>query len=287
MTTASSPVLVLGVTGKTGAAVAAALLALGIPVRGTSRSGEAAAGRVPPGVDLVRLDPATGAGLDEALAGVRAVHHSAPNLYPDEVAMLSRTIAAARRAGVTRVVFHSVMHPYAPAMAHHLRKAEAENLLRTSGLDWTILQPAAYHQNLLGGLAEGRLAWPYCLERSFSNVDLRDVAQVSAQVLVGDGHVHATYELAGPEELDAHIMAAQATEVLGIEVRAERSDPPASDDLRAASELLAMFAYYDAHGFVGSPHSLTHLLGRPPTTWAQCLANLADTELPLRGRHRS
>ncbi|MGA4670722.1 SDR family oxidoreductase [Propionibacteriaceae bacterium Y1923] len=283
---ATAPVLVLGVTGKTGAAVAHALLALGVPVRGTSRSGAAALDRVPAGVEVVDLDPVTGAGLDEALAGVRAIHHSAPNLFADEVGMLERTVAAARRAGVSRVVFHSVMHPYAPNMPHHLRKAQAEHLLRTSGLDWTILQPAAYHQNLLGGLPEGRLAWPYSLDRTFSNVDLRDVAQASAEVLVHDGHVHATYELAGPEELDAHTMAAQAGEVLGIDVRAERSEPPTiAGDLRASAELLAMFAHYDAHGFVGSPRALTQLLGRRPTTWQQAVTDLAETTSPVRGRH--
>lgn len=278
-----APVLVLGVTGKTGAAVARALLARGIPVRGTTRQPTEARtrGRAPSGVELVRVDPSTGAGLDEAVAGVRAIHHSAPNLSPDEVPMLTRTVAAARRAGVDRVVFHSVMHPYAPAMAHHLRKAEAENLLRTSGLSWTILQPAAYHQNLLGGVLDGRLSWPYSLDQRFTNVDLRDVAQATATVLVEDGHVHATYELAGPEELDAHTMAAQASRALGRTVIAERGAPPAVADLRASSELLAMFAYYDAHGFTGSPQALTHLLGRRPTTWSQWVTEVV-APTPLR-----
>ena len=255
-------VLVLGATGKTGAAVSRALLARGVPVRGTSRQ---------PGPGMVRVDLSTGEGLDEAMRGVRAVHHSAPNLSADEVPMLARTIAAARSAGVERIVLHSVMHPFVPAMPHHLRKAEAENLLRTSGLDWTILQPAAYHQNLLPGLRRGRISLPYSLEQRFSNVDLDDVAEATATVLLDEGHVHATYELAGPEELDAHAMVARASEVLGREVSAERVDPPVTGDLRSTSELLAMFAHYDAHGFVGSPTVLAHLLGRTPTTWSQFL----------------
>lgn len=292
-TTAPSgaPVLVLGVTGKTGAAVAHALLARGVRVRGTTRqpvealsTGSRGRGRAPAGVELVQVDTVTGAGLDDAVTGVRAIHHSAPNLTVDEVPMLARTIACARRAGVDRVVFHSVMHPYAPAMAHHLRKAEAENLLRTSGLAWTILQPAAYHQNLLGGVLDGHLTIPYSLDRTFTNVDLRDVAETSATVLLDEGHVHATYELAGPDALDAHTMADQAADVLGHPVRAVLGSPTVGTDLRSAAELLAMFAYYDAHGFVGSPHVLTSLLGRRPTSWSQFLAEMASPDRPVRGR---
>lgn len=287
-TTAPSgaPVLVLGVTGKTGAAVAHALLARGVPVRGTTRrpAGGRHRGRAPAGVELVQVDPATGAGLDEACAGVRAIHHSAPNLSVDEVPMLARTIAAARRAGVDRVVLHSVMHPYVPSMPHHLRKAHAEHLLRTSGLAWTILQPAAYFQNLLGPVLDGHLTVPYSLDRTFTNVDLRDVAEASATVLLDPDHVHATYELAGPEELNAHTMAAQAGEVLGFPVIATRTAAAITDDLAATSELLAMFAYYDAHGFVGSAHVLAMLLGRRPTSWQQYLAATATPERPIRGR---
>ena len=279
-----APVLVLGVTGKTGAAVAHALLARGAPVRGTTRRpvGARGRGRAPEGVQLVQVDPVTGAGLDDAVAGVRAIHHSAPNLSLDEVPMLTRTIAAAHRAGVGRVVFHSVMHPYVPSMPHHLRKAQAEHLLRTSGLGWTILQPAAYFQNLLAGVLDGRLTVPYSLDRTFTNVDLGDVAEASATVLLDDVHVHATYELAGPDEVDAHTMAAQASKVLGFPVTATRT--ATTGDPRSSSELLAMFDYYDAHGFVGSPHVLTMLLGRRPTTWQQYLAEFATPERPVRGR---
>ena len=283
-TTAPSgaPVLVLGVTGKTGAAVAHALLARGIAVRGTTRqpAGGRGLGRAPMGVELVQVDAATGAGLDDAVAGVGAIHHSAPNLSVDEVPMLARTIAAAHRAGVGRVVFHSVMHPYVPTMAHHLRKAQAEHLLRTSGLGWTILQPAAYFQNLLGSVLAGHLSLPYSLDRTFTNVDLRDVAEASATVLLDEAHLHATYELAGPDELDAHTMAAQARVVLGFPVAAARTTAPATNDPAtkdpaSTSELRAMFDYYDAHGFVGSPHVLAMLLGRRPTWWSQFLADMA------------
>ncbi|GAB3704335.1 NmrA family NAD(P)-binding protein [Mariniluteicoccus flavus] len=264
-------VLVTGVTGKTGGAVARALLARGVRVRGVTRA-VSGAGRVPARVELVEADLATGHGLFPALAGIAAIHHAAPNLSIDEVVMARNIVDRSRESGVRRLVFHSVMHPYAPTMPHHLRKAEAEHVVRTSGLDWTVLQPAAYHQNLIAAARAGRLAVPYALDRPFSNVDLADVAEATATVLLDGAHVHGTYELAGPEALDVSTMAELASDVLGRPVVAEAVAPPEPDGTRQVSELRAMFAHYDAHGFVGSPLVLTTLLGRAPTGWAESVS---------------
>lgn len=272
----TDPVLVMGVTGKTGAAVARALLERGIPVRGASRSGAGA--RVPDGVTPVAVDLATGRGLHAALDGVRAVHHSAPNLSVDEVAMLRHVVDRAPGAGVRRLVLHSVMHPYAPDMPHHVRKAQAEHLLHTSGIDGVVLQPAAYHQNLLAAAYAGRLAVPYATDRPFTNVDLDDVAEAAAIALLDDTYAYGTFELAGPDRLTVEEMAAQAAEVLGRDVAAERGPAPDGGSFRERAELAAMFAHYDAYGFTGSAVPLTALLGRRPTTWAESLERFARTQ---------
>lgn len=278
MPTSSAPVLVLGVTGKTGRAVARALLSRGATVRGLSRQPSP---EVPPGVELITGDLLTGQGLDQALAGAGAVHFIAPNLSADETSMMATLIDAAQRHDVSRVVMHSVMHPHVSSMPHHWRKAEAEQLLRASTAEWTILQPAAYHQNLFAGLGQGQVRVPYSLTQPFTNVDLGDVAEVSAAILLDEPlasgapsqHRFATYELAGPQRLSVTEMAEQATAVVGRPVRAVRAAPPEGQNLRISSELLAMFDHYNSHGFVGSPTVLAHLLGRTPTSWRVALAN--------------
>jgi hypothetical protein len=45
-----------------------------------------------------------------------------------------------------------------------------------------------------------------------------------------------------------------------------------------------MFDHYRAHGFTGSPRVLTDLLGRPPRTFAEHLADLAPGALGLPDR---
>lgn len=251
----SARVAVLAGSGKTGQAV---------------RRGLAARG-----VDSVAVGSAawaTPADLAAALRGCDAAYLIAPNLHPDEPDHVRRALAAAREVGIERVVHHSVAAPYVPVMPHHLGKAVAEHVVRTSGLAWTVLQPCAYTQNLLPGVADGVLRAAYDPDAPFGLVDLDDVGEAAAEVLVGDGHVGSTYELGGPTLVSVHDVARAAGEVLGREVAVERTTPEewvtgegAGLDERPREWLRAMFAYYDDHGLPTGAVPLTALLGRAPT----------------------
>ena len=171
------------------------------------------------------------------------------------------------------MTYHSVAWPYAPAMPHHLGKAVSEDLVRRSGLDWTILEPCAYAQNLLPGLAGETPAVrvPYALDTPFGLVDLDDVGEATAAVLTERGHTGATYELGGPSLVTVRGVARTAAEVLGREVPAERLDPevwvrgPGSEvPERERAWLLAMFASYDRYGLPAASASLRAVLGREP-----------------------
>ena len=192
-----APVAVVGASGKTGRAVSAALLRRGVPVRGLVRH----AGRTGEDVAEAVVDLDTGEGLVAAFEGCAAVYLMAPNVHPDEPGLIGRALQAAREVGVGRVVLHSVLHPYASALPHHMGKAVAEEMVRASGLPWTALQPCAYAQNLTAGLSAaldaGRLEVPYRIDAPFTLVDLDDVAEVAATVLTEPGHEAASYELWG------------------------------------------------------------------------------------------
>ncbi|MEV7429837.1 NmrA family NAD(P)-binding protein [Nocardioides sp. NPDC092400] len=259
-------VAVLGGNGKTGRAVGAALARAGATAHPLGR---AAFGDLP-----------------AALAGADAVHVIAPNLHPDEPAYVATVLDAAVAAGVDRVVHHSVASPYAPAMPHHLGKAVAEDLVRRSGLRWTVLQPCAYVQNFVPALRSGGdLEVPYAVDTPFGLVDLHDVAEATAAVLTTDGHAGATYELGGPALVSVADVAAAAADVLGRPVAARRTDPEAwrgeGLDAREQEWLRAMFAYYDRHGLPTGPLPLAALLGREgraPTSLRAALArDLAGT----------
>ena len=261
-------ILVVGAAGKTGRAVTNALLRRGVPVRAALRPGSSGRPVEDPLVTRVEVDLETGEGLANALDGVRAVYHLAPNLHPDEVGIARRVAEAGARAGVGRFAFHSVLHPHDASMPHHLRKGAAESVVRALHSTVTVLRPAAYHQNLLAQALTGRIVVPYSLDAPFSNVDLDDVAEVAALVLTHEGHEGATYELAGPEVLTVRELAAIAGSVLGRPVEARRTP---DGEVVGAPDLLAMFRAYDREGFVGDTSTLRHLLGREPTTWREVL----------------
>ena len=270
----------MGASGKTGRAVTAALAARGFCVRAAVRTPASADALCAAGAsELAVLDLVSGAGVEKALEGVWGVYHLAPNVHPGEVDMVRLVVGAAARQGVQRLVFHSVLHPDDASMPHHLRKARAERVVRAEGVPWTVLRPAAYHQNLLPAALAGELAVPYSLDAPFTNVDLADVALVAATVLAEPGHEGQVYDLAGPETLTVREMAAQATDVLGRPVAALETDratwergPAAQLPDTARQDLLAMFECYDRDGLVGSSGWLWALLGHLPSTWTQAVA---------------
>lgn len=276
--TSTLRVAVTGASGKTGAAVVAGLLEAGHHPVGLVRRAEAAERLREQGVEARVVDLAAGAdAVASALAGVDAVHHVPPNMHPAEDALTATVVAAAEAAGVRRLVYHSVLQPHVPAMPHHLRKAGSELVVRSSVLDWTVLQPASYAQNLLpfweAARDGGTYRVPYDVDQPFTPVDLADVAAAVVAVLDDPGTVFGTFELAGPEVLSSRDQARVLGALAGRTVTAERQATAAwragvdPDGTRAdVDDLVAMFDHYDAHGLVGSALALRTLLGREPTT---------------------
>jgi uncharacterized protein YbjT (DUF2867 family) len=187
--------------------------------------------------------------------------------------------AEARRAGLPRLVYHSVLRPQLRAMPHHAAKDRAEESLDTSGLpSWRVLQPCAYADNFDGQLAEvavtGVLRSPWGLEQAQSLVDLRDVADAATVLLTEDGLDGGTFEAVGPEPLTAPAIAELVAARLGRDVQAVDvvpDGPVPPPEQYAARCLRLMFDHYRAHGLTGSPRVLEALLGRPARTFAEHL----------------
>ncbi len=278
----SALILVTGAAGKTGREIVSALAARGCPARAFVFRPEQADGVLELGAREAMVgDMLDRAAVERAAAVVTSVYHICPNVHPGEAEIGEILIEAARRAGVGRVVYHSVLQPRLAAMPHHWLKSLVEGRLSESGLPFTILQPCAYMQNLLASWPEilhaGTLRVPYSIDSPSSPVDLLDVAEAAANVLTGPGHEGATYELCGPESLSHAQMAEEIATILGSPVRSVRQDP--GEWARAAraagltgypvEALEKMFRWYDGNPFVGSSRDLEQLLGRPPRTFSE------------------
>src|SRR5882724_5516567 len=199
-------ILVTGAGGKTGNAIVKALFACGVSVRAFVRSSaHATALRAIGAYDAVVGEMDDPYALSQSVQGVDAVYHICPNVSPYEIAFAKALVAAATNSGVTRLVYHSVLHPQIEAMPHHWNKLRVEELLFSTRLDITILQPTAYMQNSISEWermkTHGIYRVPYPTETRLSLVDLDDVAEAAALVLTSNGHSGATYELVGTSPL--------------------------------------------------------------------------------------
>jgi len=284
-------ILVTGAAGRTGRAVVGALAARGVAARALVRRPEQVAQlRTAGAAEVVVGDLRERAALRRAAHGTGGVYYICPELNPDEEGIGEALIKAMREAGAWRLVYHSVLHPQADGVPHHLMKLHTERLVVDSGLAYTILQPAPYMQNLSAHrydvVTHGVYRVPYSVLAPFSWIDLRDVAHTAAKVLAEPGHDAATYELAGPEPLSSAQVAERWAAVLGRPVRAETMsrDAWAGELARSGAggyqldARAAMVRYYDRHGLVGNPNALTWLLPRRPGTLTEFLR--ASARLP-------
>lgn len=280
----SGLILVTGAAGKTGRYVIQELVEKGARIRAfvhrkeyIERVEEIGA------IEVVHGDLCDQRTVDQAVEGIRAVYHIPPNVHPDEAAIGQTLISSAQSAEIERFVYHSVVHPHIEAMPHHWQKMRVEEQLFSCGLAFTILQPAAYVQNILAQwdtlIGDGCYRVPYPLETQLSLVDLKDVAKAARLVLTEDGHAGATYELIGTKPMSQVEVAQTLSYGLGREVTAERTpievwEQGARDaglGRYAIETLTQMFLYYGQHDFVGGPQVLTWLLKRSPTTLAEVI----------------
>ena len=147
-------ILVTGATGRQGGAVARELLELGYVVRGLTRNTESdrAKSMSELGVEMVQGDFDDEASLLAAMDGVYgvfAVTSHRPYGADREVQHGRQLIAAAKAAGVEHFVFTSVASADAgTGIPHFESKAEIEVYLRDSGINFSIVRPVSFMDNV-------------------------------------------------------------------------------------------------------------------------------------------
>jgi uncharacterized protein YbjT (DUF2867 family) len=203
--TDTKPILILGGTGKTGRRLAERLTAQGVPVRIGSRSGSP------------RFDWEVPATWGPALQGVRAVYIS---YYPDiAVPGAAETVEAFARLAVANGVIRLVLL----SGRGETEAQRAEEMVKASGADWTILRCAWFSQNfsegfLIESLLEGEVALPVgTVGEPF--IDADDIADAAFVALTEPGHVGQLYELTGPRLLSFADAVAEIAKAAGRDIR--------------------------------------------------------------------
>lgn len=201
----TKPVLVIGATGKTGRRVAAKLEAKGLPVRRGSRN------------SATPFDWEAPETWASALDGVRSAYVTYfPDLaFPGAVEKLESLCEAAKAAGVDHLVLLSGRGE------HHARLGE--DVVRRSGVDFTIVRSAWFAQNYSEGylrdpILAGILPMPGG-DMPEPIIDIDDIADVVVAALTEEGHKGELYEVTGPRLMTFADMAAELSGALGSPIR--------------------------------------------------------------------
>jgi uncharacterized protein YbjT (DUF2867 family) len=158
-------ILLTGAAGKTGKAILNTLLPHGVRVRSLVRTEQQAETLRKMGVKEIAIgDMRDPVAVANAMEGISKIYYICPNMAPDELEIGRMLIDLANQKGLSRFIYHSVLHPQVEDMPHHWQKMRMEEELFKSGLDFTILQPCAYMQNIVAAwesiVAEGVYAVP-------------------------------------------------------------------------------------------------------------------------------
>jgi len=280
-------ILVTGASGGAGGAVLKEVAKTGKPFRAMYRSREDAA-RVPADVPAVIADFADKPSLRRALEGVDTVYLVCSPVR-ELVELEGNMVDACRETGVRHVVLNSALGAgdYSKSFPSWHRKVEEK--LKAAGLEYTILRPNSFMQNILTYYAPSIRSqgafYAAMGSARISFIDVRDIAAVATKALTTEGHAGKTYELNGPEALTYSEVAEKISRASGRKV--QYVDIPVEQQKRSmldqhmpewqVTALLDLQAYYTGGKGGQVDEVLATILGRSPTTMDQFLAEFADS----------
>jgi uncharacterized protein YbjT (DUF2867 family) len=284
-------ILVTGSTGVIGQQILKHLNGSGAEVRALTRTPEKA--QFPAGVAAVKGDLSDVDAVRQAINGVSTLFLLAPNAA-DELTQALQTLSVAREAGVKGVVYLSVFKgaEYVD-VPHFTGKHTVERMIEHLDIPATVLRPAYFIQNDVRQkdplLTHGVYGMPIG-EKGISMVDVRDIGDAAARELLRRERAGAplpreTYELVGPDVIDAETVVSIWAEALGRPVRYGGDDLNVLEQrLKSAApawlayDMRLMMGRYQQDGAVASKSEverLAALLGRQPRSYRDFAVTMA------------
>jgi uncharacterized protein YbjT (DUF2867 family) len=140
------------------------------------------------------------------LVGVLHGGHGNRGYRAAHTGLAEKAVAACRSAGVSRLLHMSALGAEASAKSAYLAsKGEAEKIVRSSGLAWTLFRPSVVFgrgDSFLNLFAKALRLFPVlplaCPDARFQPVFVEDVAAAFARSLPDTASVGRAYDLCGP-----------------------------------------------------------------------------------------
>ena len=222
-------VLITGGTGALGRVLARTVASEGHTVRVMGQRARSSSD--PANVEWARADLASGAGLREAVEGARAVFHLASdfnNAEAVDVTGTRRLVEASSSAGVSHLVYISIVGIDDIPTGYYRRKRRAEKIIESSGVPHSIQRATQFHsfvEKLLAKAARVPFVMPLPAGFKFQSVDESEVAARLAACLA-DGPRGRLVDFGGPEVLTLDEMAEAWMETCGVRKRLIRLPLP-------------------------------------------------------------
>ncbi len=271
-------IAVTGATGQLGRLAIAALKARGAAPVALARDPARAADLGVPvrAFDYAAADPA-------ALAGVEVLVLISSNDFNDRAGQHRRAIAAAKAAGVGRIVYTSILKGAGSPMILAADHVATEAALMESGVAHTVLRNGWYTENYTGALAAAVAHGAIIGAAGEGRVSLaarKDYAEAIAVVATEAGHAGRVYELAGDTAHTGADLAAAVSRAAGKPVAyvsmPEGEYAKALEGFGLPAGFAAVLADSDARAAEGALHddsrTLSRLIGRATTPMAETVA---------------
>lgn len=280
---------VTGASGRLGRLVVQGILARGVrpaDVVAVARTPGKAADLARRGVQVRQADYSRPPSLGPALAGVDRLVLVSGNEAGQRVTQHASVIEAARMAGVSRIVFTSMLNADSTTSPVADDYRDSERVLREAGVPFTVLRNGLYSERYTGRLSEylqaGEIVGAAGAGR-ISAATRHDYAAAAAAALLLDETGNRIYELGGPAFSLPELVRA-ISEVTGVQVMYR--DMPAGEyavalqraglDQATAGFVAAVDASIARGELETSSADLTNLLGQAPADLAEAVRAARD-----------
>jgi uncharacterized protein YbjT (DUF2867 family) len=230
-------ILVSGASGTNGQALLNKLTEANIQVRAMVRKKRYANHILHENVEIVEADLSDTKHLQAAFEGIDQAY-IATAINQNSVCLFDNFFNAAKQADVRHIVKLSGYGAAADSRSAILQQHyESDEILINSGLNYTIIQPNSFFQNILlqarSIRTRNRFRLPLgSVKQSF--IDVSDIAEATLNILTDKQHLNKVYQLTGAEALSCYDIAEQLSTVLDRNINYQPILPE-----RAEQEMIA------------------------------------------------
>ncbi|CAN5530996.1 NmrA family NAD(P)-binding protein [soil metagenome] len=226
-----------------------------------------------PGINFIQFDFENYSTFDAALTGIDKLFLVRPPQLSDVKKIFTPLIIAVKKQNISHIVFLSLQGVEKNPITPHYK---IEKLIQEKNIPFSFLRPSFFMQNLTTThrqeIKEKNEIFIPAGNGKTNFVDVRDIAEVAARILISEDHVNKAYELTGPEALDyfeiANIISKEVNReiiyknpsILSFIISKKREGYP----FKFITVMIALYTVARLGKAAGYSPELENLLGRVP-----------------------